>query len=126
VPIPYIRVSQSADAAEESRVSLLGASDPPPPCQAKPGGRGHPPHRPGDLNTGLAIVVSGPDTIVGWPEWIPSDDSKTRWILLWYRFDPERNERRYVPVGAYTRARVSYGVPRAPAGTRGPKGSEAI
>ncbi len=35
----------------------------------------------------------------------PKDDSKTRWILEWYRFDPERNERRYVAVAAYTRKR---------------------
>ena len=35
----------------------------------------------------------------------PRDDSKTRWILQWFRFDPERNERRYVSVAAYTRKR---------------------
>lgn len=35
----------------------------------------------------------------------PRDDSKTRWILHWFRFDPERNERRKVPVAAYTRKR---------------------
>lgn len=35
----------------------------------------------------------------------PKDDSKTRWILEWYRFDPERNERRHVAVAAYTRKR---------------------
>lgn len=35
----------------------------------------------------------------------PRDDSKNRWILEWYRFDPERNERRYVPIAAYTRKR---------------------
>jgi hypothetical protein len=35
----------------------------------------------------------------------PKDDSKTRWILQWFRFDPERNERRYVPVAAFTRKR---------------------
>jgi hypothetical protein len=35
----------------------------------------------------------------------PSDDSRTRWVLQWFRFDPERNERRKVIVGAYSRKR---------------------
>ena len=32
----------------------------------------------------------------------PQDDSTIRWVVRWYRFDPERNERRHVPVAAYT------------------------
>jgi hypothetical protein len=35
----------------------------------------------------------------------PRDDGRTRWNLQWYRCDPERNERRYVPVSAFTRKR---------------------
>ena len=35
----------------------------------------------------------------------PSDDSRTRWVLQWFRFDPERNERRNVTVAAYSRKR---------------------
>ena len=34
-----------------------------------------------------------------------SDDSRTRWILQWFRFDPERNERRNVTMAAYDRKR---------------------
>jgi hypothetical protein len=33
----------------------------------------------------------------------PNDDSRTRWVLRWFRFDPERNERRHVIVAAYSR-----------------------
>jgi hypothetical protein len=32
----------------------------------------------------------------------PKDDSTSRFVLRWYRFDPERNERRHVSVAAYT------------------------
>jgi hypothetical protein len=35
----------------------------------------------------------------------PSDDSRSRWVLQWFRFDPERNERRYVTIAAYSRKR---------------------
>jgi hypothetical protein len=35
----------------------------------------------------------------------PSDDSRTRWVLQWFRFDPERNERRNVTIAAYSRER---------------------
>ena len=35
----------------------------------------------------------------------PNDDSRTRWVLQWFRFDPERNERRNVTVAAYSRKR---------------------
>jgi hypothetical protein len=35
----------------------------------------------------------------------PSDDSRTRWVLQWFRFDPDRNERRNVAVAAYSRKR---------------------
>ena len=35
----------------------------------------------------------------------PSDDSRTRWVLRWFRFDPERNERRNVTIAAYSRKR---------------------
>jgi hypothetical protein len=35
----------------------------------------------------------------------PSDDSRTRWVLQWFRFDPDRNERRNVTVAAYSRKR---------------------
>jgi hypothetical protein len=31
----------------------------------------------------------------------PSDDSRSRWLLQWFRFDPERNERRRVTIAAY-------------------------
>ena len=34
-----------------------------------------------------------------------SDDSRARWVLQWFRFDPERNERRRVTVAAYSRKR---------------------
>jgi hypothetical protein len=35
----------------------------------------------------------------------PSDDSRTRWVLQWFRFDPERKERRNVTIAAYSRKR---------------------
>jgi hypothetical protein len=35
----------------------------------------------------------------------PSDDSRSRWVLQWFRFDPERNERRNVTVAAYSKKR---------------------
>jgi hypothetical protein len=35
----------------------------------------------------------------------PSDDCRTRWILQWFRFDPERKERRNVTMAAYDRKR---------------------
>ena len=35
----------------------------------------------------------------------PSDDSRKRWILQWFRFDPKRNERCNVTVAAYSRKR---------------------
>jgi hypothetical protein len=35
----------------------------------------------------------------------PGDDGRSRWILQWFRFDPERNERRRVTVAAYSRKR---------------------
>lgn len=35
----------------------------------------------------------------------PSDDSRSRWVLQWFRFDPERNERRNVTIAAYSRKR---------------------
>lgn len=35
----------------------------------------------------------------------PDDDTRTRWVLHWYRYDPERRERRYTVVAAYTRQR---------------------
>jgi hypothetical protein len=35
----------------------------------------------------------------------PKDDNRTRWVLQWLRFDPERNERRKVTVAAYSRKR---------------------
>ena len=31
----------------------------------------------------------------------PDDDSRKRWVLHWYRYDPERKERRYVVVAAF-------------------------
>ena len=30
------------------------------------------------------------------------DDTVNRWVLLWYRYDPDRHERRNTVVGAYT------------------------
>ncbi|MFU8945120.1 hypothetical protein ACLRGF_00130 [Mycetocola zhadangensis] len=30
-----------------------------------------------------------------------TDDSTWRWVLSQYRFDPERNERRYVPIAVF-------------------------
>ena len=35
----------------------------------------------------------------------PSDDSRSRWVLQWFRFDPDLNERRRVTVAAYSRKR---------------------
>lgn len=35
----------------------------------------------------------------------PSDDSRTRWVLQWFRFDPERKECRNVTIAAYSRKR---------------------
>ena len=35
----------------------------------------------------------------------PSEDGRTRWVLQWFRFDPERNERRNVTIAAYSRKR---------------------
>jgi hypothetical protein len=35
----------------------------------------------------------------------PSDDSRSRWVLQWFRFDPERNERRNVTIAAYSSKR---------------------
>ena len=31
----------------------------------------------------------------------PTDDTIDRWIVLWYRFDPERHERRHTIVAAF-------------------------
>jgi hypothetical protein len=33
----------------------------------------------------------------------PDDDSRRRWVLRWYRYDPDRMERRQTVVAAYTR-----------------------
>ena len=34
----------------------------------------------------------------------PSDDTIDRWIVRWYRFDPERHERRHTIVAAFDNA----------------------
>jgi hypothetical protein len=34
----------------------------------------------------------------------PTDDTIDRWIVLWYRFDPERHERRHTIVAAFDNA----------------------
>jgi hypothetical protein len=31
----------------------------------------------------------------------PDDDSASRWVLHWYRYDPERHERRHTVIGAF-------------------------
>ena len=35
----------------------------------------------------------------------PEDDSRDRWVLWWYRYDPERRERRNTVVAAFTNKR---------------------
>ncbi len=32
----------------------------------------------------------------------PDDDTQQRWVVRWYRYDPERRERRHTFVAAYT------------------------
>ncbi len=43
-----------------------------------------------DVGDGVAVEVA----------W--DDDTVNRWVLLWYRYDPDRHERRNTVVGAYT------------------------
>ena len=35
----------------------------------------------------------------------PDDDSRRRWVLRWYRYDPDRHERRHTVIAAYDKKR---------------------